>query len=419
MRIAAALFALAIIATQACAASSPRAGAGQPPPAAAGQTHAPFTPGQSVDAPLAADGEIPTPARQLLLMDFETGQVLYEKEGLVPMKPASMAKLMTACVIFEKIASGELKDDTLFTVSEKAWRISVGGRSASSKMFLEVGSQIKLIDLLRGIIIQSGNDATIVAAEGIAGSEEAFADLMNATARKIGMKNSTFRNSSGLPDPEQWVTAHDLALLARHLISNYPGYYRIYSEREFTWNKIRQANRNPLLGRFQGADGLKTGHTSESGYGLVGSAIRDGRRVIMVINGLSSEAERSAEAARMLDLAFREFRSYSLFRPGQAISEAEVFGGQVSNVSLAVEKPVSLILRRAARPMLRAVVRYDGPLRAPVKRGDPVGTLTVTAPGMPPVKARVIANGSVRPMSILQTIELGFRSLTSGKAPQS
>lgn len=380
---------------------------------------APFTPGAASNTPpIDASGDITTPAKQLLLMDYGTGEVLYEKEGHVLMKPASMAKLMTVAILFDKIKNKELGLDTLFTVSEKAWRISVAGREASSKMFLEVNSKVRLEDLLRGIIIQSGNDATMVAAEGVAGSEEGFAALMNEKARALGMKDSTFGNSSGLPHPDQWVSAYDLALLARYIISEHPQLFRFYSEREFTFNKIRQANRNPLLGKFPGADGMKTGHTDESGYGLVGTAVRDGRRIIMVINGLSSMAERESEAMRVLDLAFREFRSLTLFDKGDIVADAEVFGGVRRSVPLVVNKRVALTMRRSARDQLQAVLTYDGPLNAPVARGARVGQVTITAPGAKPQIVPVFAGAAVQRVGALETIALGIKGLIGTASPQ-
>jgi serine-type D-Ala-D-Ala carboxypeptidase (penicillin-binding protein 5/6) len=373
---------------------------------------APFTPSTTpAAAPLDAVGEIVTPARQVLLMDYGTGEVLYEKEGHVLMKPASMAKLMTVAVLFDKVKNKELSLDTLFTVSEAAWRISVAGRATSSKMFLEVNSKVRLEDLLRGIIIQSGNDATMVAAEGVAGSEAAFAVMMNEKAQTLGMKDSTFRNSSGLPDPDQWVSAHDLAVLARYIISEHPQLFRFYSEREFTWNKIRQANRNPLLGKFPGADGMKTGHTDESGYGLIGTAVRDGRRIIMVINGLNSMAERETEAVRLLDLAFREFKSLTLFDKGDIVADAEVFGGVRRSVPLVVNDRVAMTMRRAARDQMRAVLTYNGPLNAPVARGTKVGTVTITAPGAKPQTVPVYAGSAVPRVGVMQTIGLGVKDL--------
>jgi serine-type D-Ala-D-Ala carboxypeptidase (penicillin-binding protein 5/6) len=375
-------------------------------------SEAPFKPGVApAAAPLDVDSLIVTPARQLLLMDYETGEILYEKDGETLMKPASMAKLMTVAVLFDKIKKKELGLDTIFVVSEAAWRISVAGRSASSKMFLEVNSKVRLEDLLRGIIIQSGNDATMVAAEGVAGSEAGFAQLMNEKSRAIGMTASTFRNSSGLPDPDQWVTARDLAVLARYIISEHPQLFRFYAEREFTFNGIKQGNRNPLLGKFPGADGMKTGHTDESGYGLVGTAIQNGRRIIMVINGLTSMAEREQESMRVLALAFREFRSIALFEKGDVVAEAEVFGGVRRSVPLIVNQRVAMSMRRAAREQLKAVVKYDGPLNAPVARGQKVGTVTVSAPGAKTITAPVFAGGGVQRVGIWGSMALAVRGL--------
>ncbi len=247
--------------------------------------------------PAAAADKFETKAKHAILMDAETGTVLFQKAADEPTPPASMAKLMTTLVVFEALKSGQLTLDTEFMVSENAWRTG-GATSGGSTMFAKLGSSIKVSDLLRGIIVQSGNDACIVVAEGMAGTESTFANLMNAEARKLQLEDSHFTNATGLPDPGQHVTVRDLATIARHIVYDFPQYYEIYSETEFTWNKIRQENRNPLLDATIGADGLKTGYTEELGYGLVGSAVRDGQRLILVMNGLASEKERAEEVSQ-------------------------------------------------------------------------------------------------------------------------
>jgi D-alanyl-D-alanine carboxypeptidase (penicillin-binding protein 5/6) len=326
-----------------------------------------------------------------------------------------MAKLMTVAIMFEKIKHGELRLEDTFTVSERAWRLSVAGKNESSKMFVSIGSQIKVEDLLRGIIVQSGNDACTVVAEHFSGSEEAFSELMNAEAKKIGLTGSVFRNASGLPHPEMRVTAHDLAKLAAYLIREFPDLYRFFGEREFTWNGIKQANRNLLLGTYAGADGLKTGHTAESGYGMVASAQQDGRRLILVVNGLSSEAERVAETKRLFDIAFREFRSYSLLKAGEVVGEAEVWAGEVRGVPLAVRQPVKLLMRRASRDGLKVQLSYIEPVMPPVARGQELGKLTITAPGVPDMVVPVYAGADVESGGLFTQIKVGIKDLLSSQ----
>lgn len=365
------------------------------------------TEAQAVEDPLALQSIAP----YAVIMDYDTGTLMFSKAGDQRMAPASMAKLMTAAVIFQKLKHGELKLDDTFTVSERAWRLSVAGKNASSKMFVSVGSQIRVEDLLRGIIIQSGNDACTVVAEHFSGSEEAFAELMNAEARRLGLRNSVFRNASGLPDPEMHVTAHDLAILASHLIRDYPEYYRFYSEREFTWNGIKQANRNLLLGSYPGADGLKTGHTAASGYGLVASAARDGRRLIVVVNGLASETERASEAKRLLDIGFREFKPYDLFAKGAVIEKAPVWGGEAETVPLAATAPVRVLMRRHQREGMTAKLSYEAPLQAPVTAGQVVGKVSISIPGLPDMQVPVAAASDVAEGGIFSRMKRGVEGL--------
>jgi D-alanyl-D-alanine carboxypeptidase (penicillin-binding protein 5/6) len=359
--------------------------------------------------------EIQTNAQYAFMMDFETGAVLLSKGGDEPMAPASMAKLMTVAILFEKLKHGELKLDDTFTVSEQAWRLSVAGKNESSKMFVSIGSQVRVEDLLRGIIVQSGNDACTVVAEHFSGSEEAFSALMNAEAAKIGLTGSVFKNASGLPHPEMQVTAHDLAKLAAYIIREFPDYYHYFAEREFTWNKIRQANRNQLLGMYPGADGLKTGHTLASGYGMVASATQDGRRLILVVNGLTSEAERVAETKRLLDLGFREFRTYTLLKAGDVVGEAEVWAGEVRGVPLAVRQPVKLMMRRASREGLKVTLSYVEPVIPPIARGQELGKLTISAPGIPDKVVPVHAGDDVEAGGVITQIKMGLKELLSSK----
>jgi D-alanyl-D-alanine carboxypeptidase (penicillin-binding protein 5/6) len=329
-----------------------------------------------VSGPTKAGDGYQTAATHAILIDAESGSVLFEKAADELIPPASLSKLMTAEVVFNLIAEGKLKPTTEFSVSTNAWRKG-GAPSRTSAMFLPIHSKVAVDDLLRGVIIQSGNDACITLAEGISGSESAFAALMIKRARELGLAKSTFGNSNGLPDPRQLMTARELGKLARHIIQTYPEYYKYYAEREFTWNKIRQYNRNPLLAMNIGADGLKTGYTKEAGYGLVGSAVQNGLRLIVVVSGLKSEKERADEGKKLLDWGFHHFQSGLLFAQGQEISHAKVYGGEKGYVPLVAPKAVRLMVPRGTREKIIARVVYSGPVRAPVQEGQKIGNLKV------------------------------------------
>ncbi len=315
-----------------------------------------------------------TVARQALILDYDTGTILLEKNADQKMPTSSMSKVMTIYMAFEEIKSGKLSLDQKLPVSEKAWRMQ------GSKMFVELGSSIPVEDLIRGIIIQSGNDATVVLAEGISGTEEDFARLMNAKAEEIGMSGSHFMNASGWPDPEHYSTARDLATLAVHSIRDHPDLYKYYAEKEFTWHNIHQMNRNPLLFRDLGVDGLKTGHTEEAGYGLMASGLRDGRRVVLVVNGLSSEKERAQESTRLMEWALRNFVNTTLFSAGDAVEPALVVMGQATQVPMVTAEDITITLPHAIRNDLKVSTVYHGPLIAPVKKGDRIGVLKVDIP---------------------------------------
>lgn len=317
-----------------------------------------------------------TRAKHAFLFDLDTGTALFAKDADTPMPPASMAKLMTVAVVFDMLKKGELTLDDEFLISENAWRRG-GASSGGSTMFAKLGSSVRLEDLLRGIIIQSGNDACIAVAEGISGSEWSFADRMNALAEDIGMTGSQFQNATGLPDPAQYVTARDLSTLAAYLIREHPEYYAFFSETEFTWNKIQQYNRNPLLGLGIGADGLKTGFTQESGYGLTGSVLRSGQRLILVVNGLKTRKQRAEESQKILTWGFRAFRSVTLFEEDQTVGEARVFGGDKRKVALRSDGPLKLLIPQADRNKLKARIVFEGPVPAPVQEGDQIGALKV------------------------------------------
>lgn len=354
-----------------------------------------------------------TRAAHAILIDVETDTVLFQHRADERMPPASMAKLMTMAVVFSHLKSGRLSLDDEFLVSENAWR-SGGAPSGGSTMFAALGSSIRVEDLIRGVIIQSGNDSCIILAEGIAGTEEVFADLMNEEARRLGLTGSNFRNSTGLPDPDQYVTARDLAKLADTIIETYPEYYAIYSEPEFTWNKIRQQNRNPLLGMNIGADGMKTGYTQESGYGLVGSATRDGQRLILVINGTASDKERAEEARKLMDWGFRAFERVNLFGNGEVIADARVFHGETSGVGVVSRGPVDVLLPRGFRDQMRGRIVYQGPIEAPVDAGQEIGVLQITVSDQLLREAKVYAAEDVEVGGMQQRALDGLQELLLG-----
>jgi len=321
---------------------------------------------------------ISTSAEYALITDFDSGLVILDKDSDMPMKPASMAKIMTIYIAFSRVAEGSLSLEDSFVISEKAWKM--GG----SRSFLNAGAQYSLTELLHGIIIQSGNDAAVALAEGISGSEENFANEMNATAARLGMKNTVFRNATGWPHPEITTSARDLNILATSLIrdfpaSKYPDLYPIFSETTYTLNDIKQGNRNPLLygknANRNGADGLKTGYTEESGYGLVASAIRNGQRIVMVLNGMSSKAERANESRRLLDFVFREYKKYEFFTAGETIDEANIWLGDQAKLPLVLSEPLHRVMSRVDRANTRFQVNWQDPVPAPVTKGQQIGQL--------------------------------------------
>ena len=311
-----------------------------------------------------------------LLMDFESGAVLFEKNADELMAPASTSKLLTAEIIFHELKEGRLKLDDQFEVSENAWRTG-GAHSHGSAMFLSVHSNVRIEDLIRGLVIESGNDAAITLAEGVAGTEDNFVAMMNKRAAELGMTRSTFANVWGKGDPRERVTPREMAQLAVHIISEYPDYYHYFGEREFTWNKIRQLNRNPLLTMDLGADGLKTGDIAESGFGLVGSAVQNGQRLIVVVNGLKTAADRAEESRKLLDWGFRSFDARTLFQPGDVVGLAQVYGGAQSEVALVTDKPVKVFAAHGSGERLTAKIVYQGPLVAPVAQGVDAGRLKI------------------------------------------
>jgi D-alanyl-D-alanine carboxypeptidase (penicillin-binding protein 5/6) len=354
-----------------------------------------------------------TLAPQAILVDADTGTVLFEKNADEPTVPASMAKTMTVEVVFNEIRQGRLSLDSEFVISENAWRKG-GGPSSGSSMFAQLGSRIKLADLLRGIIVQSGNDASIAVAEGVAGSEDNFARMMTQRARELGLTKSTFRNATGYHHPEQKVTARELARLAIHIIETYPDLYKIFGEREFTWNKIRQQNRNPLLTMDLGADGLKTGNVDESGFGLVGSAVQNGQRLVLVVNGLKTARDRANESRKLLDWGFRAFDPRELFKAGETVGEASIFGGSRSAMPLVAKKPVRILMPRGSGERITARIVYNGPLRPPVRQGTEVARLRVTRGDVQALDVPLYAGEDVEAGTLSQRALDGLLELGTG-----
>ncbi len=347
-------------------------------------------------------------AREAILIDAETGAVLFEKNADAAMPPASMSKIMTIYLVFEALKDGRLSLDDGLTVSEKAWRM--GG----SKMFVEVGKQVRVEDLLRGVIVQSGNDACIVLAEGLAGSEEAFAEAMTRKARELGLENSTFANATGWPDPDQRMTARDLAILSLRTIEDFPEFYHYYSETSFTFTNIKQGNRNPLLYRNTGADGLKTGHTDEAGYGIAASALRDGRRLIVVLNGLDSMKARAEESHRLIAWGFREFDNYVLFKAGETVEESPVWQGQADTVPLVLPEDLTVTLPRKSRRQMTVKVVHDGPIPAPIEEGQQVATLLITAPETDAIEVPLLAGAAVERLGVFGRFAASIKHLLFG-----
>ena len=352
---------------------------------------------------------ITTEAKQAIVVDAETGTVLYEKNARQQMAPSSMTKVMTAYVVFNALRAGQLTLDTEFVVSEKA------RRRGGSTMWLEQGQRVSVEELLIGLIVVSGNDSAIVLAEGFAGTEAEFAKIMNATAVAIGMLDSNFVNASGWPDEGHLSTAWDLALLGQRIISDHPDFYTYFARKSYRFNDIIQYNRNPILGdELLGVDGIKTGHTQAGGYGVMISAVREGRRVIIVLNGTTSKDTRKNEAEALTDWALRAYGNYSLFRAGQVIEHAPVWLGQESTVPLVAKYGLRMTLPRHTYDNLRAQVTYRSPIPAPVQKGDEVGTLILSGPGIDPEEIPVIAGSSVDSVGRLERVSTGIRYIVFG-----
>lgn len=330
-----------------------------------------------------------TSAKYAIVMDYETGTVLYEKNASEPMTPSSMTKLMTTYLLFERLQNKVLKLEDTFTVSEKAWRM--GG----SKMFVRVGDQVTIEDLLKGIIIQSGNDACVTAAENISSSEDAFAQLMTETGEKLGLLNSRFLNSTGWPAEGHHMTARDIAVLSRMIIRQFPEYYHYFSEHEYTYNKIRQHNRNLLLYRNIGVDGLKTGHTEEVGYGIAVSGKQGDKRLVVVVNGLTSDQERANEAERLLNYGFQSFETKTMLHVGQEIEQAEVYNGVKPLASLAPGADLVMTVPKMMDDKIQVQITYNTPLVAPIAKGTEVGKIVITVPNMDSATVPLVAGEDI------------------------
>jgi serine-type D-Ala-D-Ala carboxypeptidase (penicillin-binding protein 5/6) len=364
-------------------------------PIVAAKPGVPVKPQPAPAVPPSPGAVLDTLARHALIIEADTNTVLFDKHAEERMPPASMSKIMTAYVVFSMLKEGRAQLGDELPVSEKAWKL--GG----SKMFVGIGGHIKIDDLLKGMLVQSGNDACVVLAEGLAGSEDAFVEKMNEMAPKIGLKDSHFANVTGLPDPNEWMTARDLVTLAQRTIQDFPEYYHYFSEKDFNFNNIDQGNRNPLLYKVAGADGLKTGHTDESGYSLIGSVLRGDRRVILVISGLPSMKDRAAEGERLAEWAFREYNNYKLFSAGDKVDDADVWLGDEPKVGLTVANDLTVTLPRAARRDMKVTVVYDKPVPAPIKQGDQIGKVVVTAPQVTPMEQPLFAAANVQPIGRL------------------
>lgn len=368
-----------------------------------------------------AQATFDTKAKHAILLDFNTNTILFEKNADERMPPASLAKMMTAHILFNELKKGTIKLTDTTTVSKDAWR-KWNQRKGASMMWVSAGEKVSVEDLIRGIVIQSGNDACTVVAEMLAGSELHFADWMNDEAKKIGMTNTHYTNASGWPNPDEYTTAHDLVKLAAYTIRQTPEYYHFYSEKSFTYGKsldgkpITQPNRNPLLFNTPGADGLKTGHTEQAGYGLAGSAIRDGRRLIEVMAGMHSVAERASEGQALMEWGFRNFKDYKLLTAGQKIENARVWLGDAPGVDLIAPKDLTVSMSRSARRNMKVTLEYNSPIPAPIAKGQQIATLKVQAPDYKTMDVPLIAGDNVGQLGFLGRVGAALHYLVMGRS---
>jgi D-alanyl-D-alanine carboxypeptidase (penicillin-binding protein 5/6) len=367
----------------------------------------------SVQGAKKADDGYDTDAPTAILIEAGSGSVLFEKNADELRAPSSMMKLMTAEIVFNAVQRGDIKLTDEYRVSENSWRKG-GAPAGGATMFAALNSRVPVADLLRGAIIQSGNDSCMILAEGIAGSEKAFAEVMTKRARELGLPKSTFANSNGLPDPDNKMSVRELGKLTRHIIQTYPDFYKLFAEREFTWNKIRQQNRNPLLNSLEGADGGITGFTKEGGYGMVGSAVQNGMRLIVVVNGVDDPDDRVTEAKKLLEWGFRSFEARTLFAAQQPVGFAKVFGGESRSVALAGKEPIKVMVQKNGTDRLIARVVYSGPVRAPIEVGQPVGIVRVWRGANVAVEAPVYAAEAVGTGSTMRRAIDGASELVVG-----
>ncbi len=357
---------------------------------------------------------IDTKAQNMILMDYTTGEHLYEKDVTEPIPPASMSKLMTIYMIFDKLRDGSLSLEDTFKVSENAWRKG-GAASGGSTMFLAIGDEVTVDQLLKGIIIQSGNDACIVAAENIAGDEDSFVDAMNKKAAEIGLTHSHFANVTGLPHPDHRMSVEDLAKLARRIIQEFPQFYHLFSQKEFVYNNIRQGNRNPLLYSMPYADGLKTGHTEEAGFCLTASAKKGERRIIGVMTGFKSNKERSEEAEKMMSWAFREYDNYNLIEKGRKVADVPVWYGTDKTVPMVVSEDVVKTIKKSLRNQVKLVVSYDKPVQAPVQMGQKLGVLKIEIPDTAVTEVPLIAGQTINKVGLWGRLAANIKYLLTGE----
>lgn len=339
-------------------------------------------------------------AQQALLIDMETGSILFQQDAERAAPPASLTKTMTAAIVFDAIKRREISLATEFKVSEYAWRTG-GAPARGSTMFAELGSDISVENLLRGMIIQSGNDSAIVLAEGLSGNVDTFAKRMNEFGKELGLQDSTFANPNGLPHPDQRVSPRDLAKIAQYIIEEHPELYKIFAEREFKWNRIRQSNRNPLLSAPIGADGLKTGFSEEAGYGLVGSAVQDGRRLIAVLMGLKKESDRALDGRRLLEWGFTAFDVVEVFPADASVGRVRIYGGSSNRISVKVNKPVVALMPKQSKEALEGRIIYTGPLVLPINEGDKLAELHIFSGNRLVVTAPLFAMADIEPGGVL------------------
>lgn len=359
---------------------------------------------------IAAMPQTDTTAQQAVLIDAATGTVLFAKKADEKMPTSSMSKMMTVYLVFDAMKQGKLHLTDMISVSERAWK------SEGSRMFLDVGSQVKVEDAIRGVIIQSGNDASVALAEAVGGTEGSFANRMNEMAAKLELRNSHFVNATGLPDPQHYSTPHDLAKLGLALIRDFPEYYHYFSEIEFTFHNIKQGNRNPLLYRKMGVDGIKTGHAENAGFGLTASALRDGRRLVLVVNGLENMQARADEPARLLEWGYHEFNTYPLVKAGQQMALAKTWLGITPQVTLVAAQDVVVTLPLAARTGLQVAVEFQEPMQAPIKKGQAVGKIKITAPDLLPIEIPLQAGADVERKGFFDALMAKARYVLTGSA---